>query len=435
MLPMLRLILFAILGLGSMTGSGIAAPQVSDTQAEPPREPAAAPATEATQASPEQASAADARTHEEWQARERELLARIQRLELELAQEQALRLQREQEWMQFTQLLQLIPEEKRPPVPEFLRSEEDEAAPDDPEALQQERAQIARRKRAQEIKRTLRAYLRAEGQHAFDLLEVGGLHEDGIGPIVARQLDAQGRFLSTLVADRLRLEKSASGYTLTLVLERGYERRAGQTWPFPSPTGSSDETSSSSPEVALDEQGEEQLGGEDGYRRGVLRLALPGVAPGPWIQSMPELFSPADRDAIVDDGRTNLIRLRFALNALLDQNTRGAHWKLVHLGGVVGEQWRQMHFAELDRRGRVVRRLFADRGHLRLEGNNAIFELQAGAQERDGRRSAFLGDRYTLLVPGIDPAAWRSAGLPGVAPELSRSALPPAPVAPLEEDS
>ena len=303
-----------------------------ENQAPGPVEPTqAGEPTSIPKQNPKQAATQDPAA---WEARERALLLRIQELEQALAQEQALRLQREQEWLQFTQLLQLVPEEKRPPLPGFLGgAEAPEAEPAEAELARKptaERRQAeARRQRAQAIRSTLRAYLRAEGQHSLDLLEVGDLHEDGVGPIVARQLDAQGRFVSTLVADRLRLEKSDSGYTLTLVFERGYERRAGKTWPFPSGPGAK-------PSTPLDDSQREALEREGSLRMGAWRLPLPGVDPAPWIKAMPELFSQEDREARVDDGRHNLIHLRYVLNGLLDDYGQGARWKLVRLGGIVG---------------------------------------------------------------------------------------------------
>ncbi len=346
------------------------------------------------------------RTEEDWRLREMEHLARIQSLELELAQERALRIEREQEWMAFTQLLSMLPEERRPEVPGFLSGKaepepDEQAAQPTEEELREQRAL----RRAQQIKTNLRAFLRAEGIRSLDLLEVGMLHDGGVGPIVARQLDASGRFLATLVADRLRLEKSSSGFTLTLVLERGYERRAGQTWPFPEP-GKVSTRANGEPGAPNSNAAE--------VRAGILRIPLTGVRPEPWIEAMPELFSVRDRDRQLDDGDTNLIRLKFQLNGLLESREQGARWRLVSLGGVVGTEWRDIHFAELDLQGRVLRRLFADGAELRLEGNNAIFEMRAGAQERAGKRSPFLAGRYTLVLPGIDPLSWKQTALPGI---------------------
>ncbi|MCB9909448.1 MAG: hypothetical protein H6829_04170 [Planctomycetes bacterium] len=345
------------------------------------------------------------RTEQDWLERERELMDRIRNLELELAQEQALRFEREREWVEFTKLLSLLPAERRPAIPDFLDAGAEEApVPTEPNPL--ELAERQSRERAQAIKSSLRAYLRAEGVRALDLMEVGLLQDGAIGPIVARQLDNQGRFVSTLVADRLRLEKSQTGYHVTLVLERGYERRAGQVWPFPEPKAGG------APVAIPSEQAEDSAT----WRSGVLRIPLTGVRPDPWIEAMPELFSAQDREHTVDDGSTNLIGLRYSLNQLLDHRHGGARWKLVSIGGIVGKEWRDVHFAELALDGQVIRRLFADRVRLRLEGNNALFELQDGAQERAGKRAPFLGGRYTLVLPGIDLAAWRGLNLPGLDP-------------------
>jgi hypothetical protein len=251
----------------------------------------------------------------------------------------------------------------------------------------------------------LRAYLRAEGMHALDLLEVGLVGDGFIGPIVARQLDDQGRFLATLVADRLRLEKSQSGFTLTLVLEQGYERRAGQIWPFPT----EHHTSVAIPDPTTGAESVEQA-----QRSGILRIPLAGVSPEPWIEALPELFSARDLDRKVNDGVHDAFALRYSLNALLGQPRQGGRWRLVSLGGVVGTQWRDIHLAELALDGRVVRRLFADRGQLSLQGDNLMFALESGAQERGATRSPFLAGRYTLVLTHVDREAWLASGLPGI---------------------
>jgi hypothetical protein len=361
---------------------------------------------DATQKSP----AAKTMTAEDgWRLREMELMARIRGLELELVQERTLRLKREQEWIEFSKLLSLLPEEKRPEIPGFLQgqvpelsqsSAEAEVAPI-PEAVEAQQQLL----RAAEIKSILRAYLRAEGVRGLDLLEVGLVGEGFIGPIVARQLDESGRFLSTLVADRLRLEKSRSGFTLTLVLERGYERRAGQIWPFPN-------EHSTQPNEALGELGSSTP--DQAERTGVLRIPLSGVKPGPWIEALPELFSAKDLDRAVSDGSHDPFALRYSMNHLLGQPRQGGRWRLVSLGGVVASQWRDVHLAELSLEGHVVRRIFADRGQLSLQGDNLMFSLESGAQERSGVRTPFLAGRYTLVLTHVDRAAWLGAGLPGV---------------------
>ena len=348
-----------------------------------------------------------------WHLREMELMARIRGLELELVQERALRLKREQEWMEFSKLLALLPESRRPELPSFLAEKVEAAKSEEskpgPEQAQQEFEAQQQLKRAAEIKMILRAYLRAEGVRALDLLEVGVVGDGFIGPIVARQLDENGRFLSTLVADRLRLEKSRSGFTLTLVLENGYERRAGQIWPFPK----EHLTSGEAPQAA----GPEDSGSstvQHAQRTGVLRIPLSGVSPGPWIQALPELFSAEDLDSKVTDGAHDPFALRFTMNQLLGKPRQGGRWRLVSLGGVVGTEWRDIHLAELSLKGQVVRRIFADRGQLSLQGDNLMFSLESGAQERAGQRTPFLAGRYMLVLTQVDRAAWLASGMPGL---------------------
>ncbi len=348
-----------------------------------------------------------------WRLREMELMARIRGLELELVQERAQRMEREQEWMEFMKLLALLPEEKRPEVPGFLQGKVQQNSStglDSSGARRQEEVEAQQQlARAAEIKTILRAYLRAEGMRGLDLLEVGLVGDGFIGPIVARQLDENGRFLSTLVADRLRLEKSRSGFTLTLVLEHGYERRAGQVWPFPV-----DNTRSTADAASADGDSNPQATAEKARRTGILRIPLSGVSPGPWIEALPELFSAKDLDRKVSDGRFDSRTLRFTMNQLLSKPRQGGRWRLVSLGGVVGTQWRDIHLAELALDGNVVRRIFADRGQLSLQGDNLMFALESGAQERAGRRTSFLAGRYTLVLTQVDRDAWLGAGLPGL---------------------
>ena len=353
----------------------------------------------------------DQRTLSEWHLREMALMARVRSLELELAQEQALRFQREQEWFEFTKLLTLLPEERRPDLPEFLESGKSKlgsaSGATDPGASEPDPVELRAVRRAQELKTSLRAYLRAEGARGLDILEVGALIDGGIGPIVARQLDSNGRLLATLVADRLRLEKSDSGYTVTVVLEGGYERRGGQVWPFPVANGKG-----VSAPVAMETVA--GLATQQELRVGVLRIPLAGVNPAPWIEVMPELFRSEDLIRLVDDGSTNLIALRFSFNKLLENRKQGARWRLVTLGGIVEREWRDVHMAELNLQSQVVRRLFTDRLNLRVEGNNVIFEMKDGAQERNGVRTPFLAGRYSLVFPGADIPAWQSVGIPGL---------------------
>ncbi|MCP5024123.1 MAG: hypothetical protein GY930_20440 [bacterium] len=350
---------------------------------------------------------------DDWRLREMELMARIRGLELELVQERNLRVEREQEWMEFTKLLALLPEEKRPQVPGFLRNGKQKGEESEPTSTGKPNAEEVeaqkRLARASEIKTILRAYLRAEGVRALDLLEVGLVGDGFIGPIVARQLDENGRFLSTLVADRLRLEKSRSGFTLTMVLEDGYERRTGRIWPFPV------EHAPASKDVEANlESSAPSTTAEQAKRTGVLRIPLAGVSPGPWIKALPELFSAEALGRQVNDGQHDALALRFSMNQLLAKPRQGGRWRLISLGGVVGTQWHDLHLAELSLDGKVVRRIFADQGQLSMQGDNLMFALESGAQERAGQRTSFLAGRYTLVLTQVDREAWLRASLPGL---------------------
>lgn len=330
------------------------------------------------------------------------LLERIASLEGELAAHERWREARTREWLGFTRALaQLeLPTRVEPPahVRELLR-EEDQARPDEPQPDPGARALERRAERGRELRRDLSALLLAEYVFDIEVLELGLPSAGWTGPVVLRLIDERGRPVGNLAADRLRLEASRAGRTVTLVLEQGRELLHGRVRPF----------------------GEGLTGdGAGDPRGGVRRIELLDVDPAPWIEALPELFDPARVEPLVDDGTFDRDRVRLDLNALLQDHSAGGHWRLQALGGVQAGVLRDVRVVQLDGAGAVLRRLFADRLRIELEPGAARLVLEDGVQERDGSSAPFLEGRYRIVLPGVDPDAWRSAGLPGIAAQGAR---------------
>lgn len=333
-----------------------------------------------------------------WRRREAELLRRISELEADLTRERQRRLAREAEWLEFTRALSALDVTRAPEPPEFARVTDPAAVdPDSAEARAEEKIERAAEairlrgaQRADRIRADLQAHLLAEQVLSLDVLEIGVLHEGWIGPVVIRTLDDRGRPLGTLAAERLRLEASRSGHAVTIVLEEGLERIAGQKIPFGPPT----------------EEGAD--------RGGIRRLYLTGVDPRPWIESFPELF---DADVLIEtphDGSVNPLELRVAIDALLRGESSAGTWRLRELGGVLEGELREVQLVELDRSGTVLRRLFADRLRVRRAGGGLELVLRDGVQIRGGRKAPFLQGIYRVFLPDADADAWVRAGVPGL---------------------
>ncbi len=309
-------------------------------------------------------------------------------LRTELADAQAQRVAREQEWLEYTRVLSSleVPRElELPSQPSFLPAAE-EAAPVEP----LDPALAAAIERAEDARIDLNALLLAEHVFALDFLELGVMNEGWTGPVVARQLDDRGHLIGTLAADRLRLEVSRSGHSVTLVLEVGWESHGGVHVPFGTP---------------------EQEGGDRG---GIRRVALPGIDPAPWVRSLPEIVRPEDLAGPPDDGRWNLIELRLVLGERIRLDSPGGRWRLVGIGGVMGGDIMDVHLAELTAGGRVMRRLFADSMRVRSRGDGLELVLTDGVFERDGEKAPFLDGSYRLFFPAAKPAVWKAAGVPGL---------------------
>lgn len=319
--------------------------------------------------------------------REKELLARIRQLEAELRETQARGLRQQQEWIEYTRVLQGF--SKRIPEPPKFVADALKPAPD-PLAEYRRREVEAIELRAKEIRQSLRSLLISEGIRNIDFLEVGRpLPADGragTGPVVGRLLDDRGRMVGMIQADRLRLEPSRSGRTITIILEDGYESRQGVKRPF-----------------------------ENGERR----LFLGAVDPEPWIEALPDLMDDASLAPMIDDGLWDVATVRTRMARLLaaSSNAGGAAWRLAGLGGIREGELRDVQFAEIDSvTGEVSRRLFADAGRIRAHKDGGIeISLTDGTVRRGDRAAPFLDGRFRLVLPYADVTDWRAAELPGLA--------------------
>lgn len=231
--------------------------------------------------------------------------------------------------------------------------------------------------------RRFNALLRVHGVFGLDLVEAGLVHERGWGPVVFRTLDGDGRLAGSLSAAALHLSGSRSGRTLTIALLAGKESSGGEERPF--------------------------AGGER-------RIALRHVDPVPFAEAFPELFDDGELQSPVDDGRWSLPLVRLRLNELLAESAVGERHRVSFLGGVLGDELRDLALEVHDQDGRVQRLLFADRARLSLEGNLALLDLFDGSSSRGDVQAPFLDGRLRIALPRVDGRRWREAGLPGLAP-------------------
>ena len=332
--------------------------------------------------------------------RERTLNDKLGELQVELAESQRLRAAREQEWFEYTRTIGMLDQDTEERRPAFLDAlEEAQAGPPEPTLSPAElAAQDVRRRRVKRMLLDLNAHFAAEQIGGIDLLELGSLGEGSVGPIVARTLDDRGRPTGTLVADRLRLECSRSGFTVTLVFEEGFERRGQVEVPF----GTARE--------------------EGGRRGGVKRIVLNGIDPRPWIETLPELFDESALKGTLNDARWDLRRVRLDLNRSLSElDGVGSNLRLRGLGGIQSSVLQDIQLVEIDENGAVERRLFADRMTVKTYGDGLELFLEDGVQERAGRSAAFLEGRYRIYLPHADVAAWKAARIPGLVPAALRA--------------
>lgn len=258
----------------------------------------------------------------------------------------------------------------------------------------------------------LQALLAAESVRGVEVLEVGLVHADHLGPVVLRVRDAAGRVLSVLAADRLRLECSRAGRSVTLVLEHGYEKKSGAKTTF--------------------EGGPADVDG----RGGVRRVVVADCDPRPWLEGMPFLFRPEALQPAPHDGSISVESLRAALNIKLREDLSAGHWRVEGLGGVQRGVLFEVSLAQLDEKGNRARTLVADRlsiAPLSADAARGVeLLLQDGSQVKVDSTTPFLDGRFRLVLPRADLAEWRAARIPLVeatssTPKSSAQDVEPAP--------
>lgn len=324
----------------------------------------------------------------QWTAREAALTDRIAALDLELARLTEESLRREREFFAIEgSYRELATSEAPRELVEAMLGIEREPEPEPPPEPSPE--ELRRLERSKRIGRLVGDLLVLEGVDSLVLLEAGLLGDGYIGPVVCRLVDERGRPVGSLSADRLRLEASRAGRTLTIVLEDGYERRGGERVPFE--------------------------GGTPGVERsGTRRIVLPQVDPGPWIEELPELFTAESRIPLEDDGCWRVFLVHRALNELLASDVAGGYWRVSALGGVTEGVLRAVELENLDANGHLIRRLLADRLAIELADRGVLLRLEDGVQITGGAKHAFLDGRYRIFLPSADQEVWKTVGLPGL---------------------
>ncbi|MEL6716405.1 MAG: hypothetical protein AAFP86_21680 [Planctomycetota bacterium] len=248
----------------------------------------------------------------------------------------------------------------------------------------------------------LRALLVADGVRTLDFLELGSVRQDGersvCGPVVARVLDDRGRLTGMLSAERMRVEVSRAARAATLVLEDGYQTRRGARRTFDGLPLAADQRSGS----------------------GTRRILLPAIDPDAWADALPDLVDEDIGAPFVDDGTWDVTEVRASFGRLLRDAARDRRsgWRLVALGGVRGNELRDVQLVERVGAGSAgaERRVFADRARIRVpEGGPVTVELEEGTVRRGDRTAPFLDGRYRIVLPFADAAAWRDAPIPRAA--------------------
>jgi hypothetical protein len=315
------------------------------------------------------------------------------RLRDDLGREQEQRIAREREWLAYTEALAAL-DLPLPADVQFATQGGPQASPQisiGPEVPSADAAsEEAARARSAGILRSLHTLLAMEQVRGLDLLECGTVKDGATGPVVFRLLDGDGRLAGSLFAERLRLEGSRAAKSVTLVLEDGYETRAGVKSPF--------------------EGAQPELG-----RPGVRRVLLGHVDPVPWLESLPELFGATTLESENDDGLWNLTLVRQALNQLLREDASSGWYRLRELGGVKNGVLREVQVERFESDGKLERRLFADRLTIVAEAQGIQLLLEEGAQMRGDEKIPFLDGRFRIFLPRAKHEDWKAAGLPGLA--------------------
>jgi len=340
---------------------------------------------------------------------------RIAELSQELRRERDLRLEREREWLRYTQrmahLMDLagapkfspdLPAEARearvlesaPPAPVGAAASSGAApagatpasAPVEDDLVR--RARLAHEERSRAVFLALRSLFAIEHVSGLDLLESGTVADGATGPVVLRVIDDRGRPLGSLYAERLRLEGSRAARTLTLVLEQGWERRAGSRTPF--------------------EGGPVDAEGRGGSRR----IELAHVDPTPWFDAVPELFREEQRAAVTQGDPRELTALRFELDRLFRIDASGPVYRMESLSAKDGLVLREVHLSVLTPDLLLERELFADRMSILRAEKGLEIVLSDGSQVRGSEKAPFLEGRYRIFLPRADAARWEAAGIP-----------------------
>lgn len=241
--------------------------------------------------------------------------------------------------------------------------------------------------RAGELRLALDAMVRAEGLRGMQVFELGTVLRDeqgqpiGAGPAFVRLFDENGRSAGHLQANRLTLEASRGGRTVSLLFHEGAHHRSGVALPFPG---------------------------------GLHRVTLRHADPDPFFERTPELFGPVGATRVMDDGIWSPSRLTYELNRLLAADASADRYRLEYFDGVNGRDWLDVELSVRDRKGAIVRRIVADRMHLELLGSGVRLELRDGVSIRGGVQMPFLDGELSIWLPRADLPAWRSAELPGL---------------------
>jgi hypothetical protein len=365
-------------------GAGEAAHQATAQTAEPPQD------AQALQAKLVEAQA----QVEALRRRQRENESSLAETRAQLEASEARRVEREREWLEYSSLLAKVKPAHLPGGQLFAVDLPAGAAASAATQAAEPRPPIdpAVAARSVQIAAALRTLFTLEQIRGLDLLECGTLEGNAIGPVVFRMLDGQGRLAGSLYANHLRMEASRMAHTLTLVLEDGYETRAGAKLPFEVDTARTPATSTR-------------------------RIVLEAVDPTSWANEFHELFGERGLDLSGDDGLWDLAVLRQRLNDLLKSQSAGGTYRLRALGGVQDACLLEVHLERLDPKGAVERRLFADRMRIARAQGGVEITLEDGVQIRgEDERAPFLDGRYRILLPAADGEAWMRAGVPGLSP-------------------
>ncbi|QDU84730.1 hypothetical protein Pla163_18440 [Planctomycetes bacterium Pla163] len=202
----------------------------------------------------------------------------------------------------------------------------------------------------------------------------------GTGPVVVRLLDHRGVLSGSLRAEWMHLEASRSGHSVTIVLTGGVHQVGREAIPF---------------------------------TNGVYRIPLRHVDPKPFLEDCGPLFDPALIERRIDDGRWSRPALMLTLNRLLSESDRGRTHRLTWLGGVVGDELRDVEISIGSDDGSEERRLIADGMRIEMHGDHVRLVLRDGlVVAGDGNRTPFAAGTRSIVLVGSVCDRYRAAHLP-----------------------